>query len=352
MKSLGLILATQVFQRRRAAIYEKMAFGLTRGGTPGNEFKAMYQNSVKRKSTLVPVYRHWYDTLRGSAAGRMALAMKDTVPEAEYSLLAIAEANQSLVKGLEFLAISVRKSAEMRKAFTDALRSSALPIFMLIAGIIAIDLYFFPMLEDSLPRREWPTLTKIVAATAHQMGTFLTYFAMMIPALLVFWYWSLPRLTGRPRVTLERLPLLYTKYRDLQAVMFLVNLAFLREAGASPRTSLIQIESMATPYVKSHVSAMIKKLDKEAINFGDVIVSTGLFNPDLAELISDYARWSDWHQQLRSIADTSMEIVTDDVKRLGPFMYQLLQLTMGFIIFILLASSSSAIVKVLSSSGL
>lgn len=350
MKSLRLFIAKSVFQRRRAAIYEKMAFGLHRGGTPSNEFRAMYRNSVKRKSSLMPVYRHWHDTLRGSAAGRMALAMKDTVPESEYGLLAIAEENQALVKGLQFLAISVKKVNQMRKAFTDALRSTSLPMLMLVAGIIAIGQYFYPLLEDSLPKSQWPTLTKIVAATAQQMGSILSVVVMLIPAFLIFWLWSLPRLTGPIRLTLERLPLLYTKYRDFQCVMFQVNLAFLREANVAPRKSLLEIERMSTPYMKWHLNAMIAKLDKEAHNFGDVIVSTGLFNADLSELISDYARWSDWHTQLRAIADASMDIVTDDVKRLGPFMQQMLQLTMGGVILILMASSSVAIVKVLSGS--
>lgn len=350
MISLRLLFARRIFQRRRAAIYEKMAFGLHRGGTPSNEFRAMYSNSVKRKSSLMPVYRHWHDTLRGAAAGRMALAMKSTIPESEYGLLAIAEENQALVKGLQFLAISVNKVNQMRKAFIDALRSTALPMMMLIAGVIAIGEYFYPFLEDSMPRSEWPTITKIVAATAQQMGSILSFVSMLIPALIVFWLWSLPRLTGPFRSTLERLPLLYTKYRDFQCVMFQVNLAFLREAGVAPRKSLLEIERMSTPYMRWHVAAMIKKLDKDARNFGDVIVSTGLFNPDLSELISDYARWSDWHTQLRAIADASMDIVTDDVKRLGPFMQDLLQLTMGAVILVLMGSSSVAIVKVLSGS--
>lgn len=350
MKSISLILASRTFLSRRAAIYAKIAFGLHRGGTPANEFRAMYRNAVKRKSRLTPVYRYWDESLRGHAAGRMARAMRGTVPEAEYGLLVIAEENQSLIQGLEFLSMSVQRVNEMLSGFTNAIRSVVLPLFMLIGAIIGTDKYFFPQLEETLPRRDWPIITKIVAASAHEIGTVLTYALFLLPLLLGLYIWSLPRVTGRMRKLLERIPLLYSKYRDYQCVIFQVNLAFLREAEVSPRLSLVKIEKNATPYMKAHVGAMLTRLDKDATNFGEVLISTGLFSPDLAELISDYARWADWHSQMRAIADSALDVVTDDVKRLGPLLHDLLQLTIGAVIFIIMAASSSAVVKVMMQS--
>lgn len=348
MQALSLFLARRTFQGRRAAIYQKMAFGLQRGGTPANEFRAMYRNAVKRRSSLIPIYRHWDESLRGRAAGRMARAMQGTIPDSEYGLLAIAEENQSLVQGLEFLALSVRRVGEMRNSFVSAIRSTALPLILLCSGIIGIDMYFFPLMEDTMPRRDWPIITKLVATVAHELGSLLSVLMLALPALLALWVWSLPRFTGPARSFAERwLPLVYSKYRDFQCVMFQVNLAFLREANVSPRMSLVRIESIASPYIKSHVEIMLKKLNKDATNFGEVLVSTGLFSPDLAELISDYARWSDWHSQMRSIADSAMDIVTEDVKKLGPRMQDLLQLAIGAVIFIIMAASSSAMVKVM-----
>lgn len=348
MKAISLFFSKRVFQSRRAAIYRKMAFGLARGGTPAGEFLAMYQNAQKRKSSLVAIYQHWYETLRGSGAGHMARSMQGTIPESEYALLAIAEKNRSLVEGLEFLSISVTKVNEMRNGFVDAIKSTILPVILIVVGIIGIDAYFFPLLEDTMPRREWPIVTKLVASVAHEIGTIMSVFVLLFPILLTAWIWSLPRFTGRSRSFAERwIPLLYNKYRDFQCVMFQVSLAFLREAGVSPRMSLVRIESMASPYMKYHVGQMLAKLDKDATNFGEVIVSTGLFSPDLSELISDYARWADWHSQMRGIADSSMEIVTHDVKKLGPMLQTLLQLSIGLIIFIVMAAAASAMVKVM-----
>lgn len=345
MNVVTLFFAKRTFLSRRAAIYQKIAFGLKRSGTPAGELKAMYANSVRRKSSMSPVYQYWHESLRGHAAGRLARAMKGTIPESEYGLLKIAEDNQVLAKGFDFLAISVTRVNEMRRAFIDALRSVAIPVLLLCGLIIGIDIYFFPLVEDSLPRREWPIVTRLVASVAHQMGNILLAFVVLLPAMIALWQWSLPRLTGPTRLAAERVPLLYNKYRDFQCVLFQVNLAFLRESNVPPRSSLQEIEKISTPYMKWHVRAMLKKLDKEATNFGDVLVSTGLFKPDLADLISDYARWPDWQLQMRSIADTSMDIVTDEVKRFGPLMQQVLQVVIGLVIFIIMAASAAAMIK-------
>jgi type II secretory pathway component PulF len=345
MKAVSLFFATRTFRARRAAIYQKMAFGLKRGGTPSGELKAMYANSVRRRSSLAPVYKYWHESLRGRAAGRLARAMQYTIPESEYGLLRIAEDNQALAHGFDFLSVSVKRVNEMRRSFIDALRSVAIPVVLLCGLIIGIDIYFFPLVEDTLPRREWPVLTRLVASVAHQMGSILTGLVFAMPLLLAAWAWSLPRLTGPLRTAAEHIPLLYTKYRDFQCVIFQVNLAFLREANVSPRSALEKIESIATPYMRSHVQAMLGKLNKEATNFGDVLVSTGLFKPDLADLISDYARWPDWQTQMRSIADTSLDIVTDEVKRFGPLIQQILQVVIGVIIFIIMAASAAAMIK-------
>ena len=345
MKALSLFFATRTFRARRAAIYQKMAFGLKRSGTPAGELKAMYTNAVRRKSSLAPVYKYWYESLRGHAAGRLARAMQGTIPDSEYGLLRIAEDNQALAHGFEFLSVSVTRVNEMRRSFLDAVRSVAIPTVLLCGLIIGIDAYFFPLVEDTLPRREWPVLTKLVASVAHEMGNILTVMVFAMPILIGAWVWSLPRLTGPVRLAAEQLPLLYTKYRDFQCVIFQVNLAFLREANVSPRAALEKILSISSPYMRAHVAAMLGNLNKEATNLGDVLVSTGLFKPDLADLISDYARWPDWQTQMRSIADTSMDIVTDEVKRFGPLMQQVLQVVIGLIIFIIMAASAAAMIK-------
>lgn len=345
MKSISLLLATRTFRARRAAIYQKMAFGLRRGGTPSGELKAMYANSVRRKSSLAPVYGYWYESLRGRAAGRLARAMQGTIPDTEYGLLRIAEDNQALAHGFEFLAVSVMRVNEMRRSFIDTIRSVAIPVAILCGLIIGIDMYFFPLVEDTLPRREWPIITRLVAVVAEQMGSILTAMVLAMPVVIAAWTVSLSRMTGPARKAFERLPLFYTKYRDFQCVIFQVNLAFLREANVSPRAALEKIESISTPYMRWHVRAMLGMLNKEASNFGDVLVSTGLFKPDLADLISDYARWSDWQTQMRSIAETSMDIVTDEVKRFGPLVQQILQVVIGLIIFIIMAASAAAMIK-------
>lgn len=347
MKWLTLAFARYAFNSRRAEIYRKMAFAFQRGGTPKTEFAAYYKNAKEYKSALTPIYRDWHESLRGSAAGRMALAMKGTIPDSDYSLIAVAEENMSLPDGLEFLAISVERVNEMRSSLVDAVRFVALPMLLIIGGVLGIDAYFFPLLEETVARRDWPIVTKLVASVAHQMGSIATLTVALMPALIFLWLWSLPRLKGKPRIYLEKLPLLYSKYRDYQCVMFQMNLAFLREANVSPRVALVRIQKFSTPYMAWHIERMLSRLTKKAENFGDVLVSSGLFNKDLAELLSDYSRYTDWHTQMRTIANSSLNIVAADVKKLGPRLQTTLQLSIGALMFTIMAAAAAAMAKVM-----
>jgi hypothetical protein len=101
--------------------------------------------------------------------------------------------------------------------------------------------------------------------------------------------------------------------------------------------------------VKNHIAGMIAKLRKDSSNAGDALVSTGLFSEELGDLMTNYARWADWHTQIRRISDSALDVVTQDVKRLGPTFQSGLQLALGLCVMVVFAAGAMATVKVLMS---
>jgi type II secretory pathway component PulF len=344
--NLSLLLARRAFLARRAMVYKQLSFALSKDAHPRTEFMALLSNARRRKSTLAPIYQEWCEQLGGKAAGKMALAMRRTIPASEYALLASAEETGRMKEGLHFMAKSVAQIEEMRVAIVNAFRSVILPVLLLVSLVWSTDAFFFPMVEGSLERKSWPYVTKLIANIAHDIGTITTFAAVLAPLLVGWWIYLLPRWTGPWRRVCER-TVLFSKYRDYMCCLFLVNLHFLMDAGHPPRAALERMRSLSNRYMRSHIDTMLQHIVERSINVGDGILASGLFNEDLAEIMSNYARWSDWHRQIGSIAESALTLVTADVKRLGPLIQDLLHLTIGVCAMVVFAAGALVISKVL-----
>lgn len=351
LKFLELRTAKSVFIKRRSKIYSQMAFSLGHDAHPLTEIKEMYKMAKRRGSAIAPVYRAWQEQMTGKAAGRVALAMQGTIPTTEYALLASAEETHKLPQGLHFLADAVTKIDEMRIAITGAFKKIWLPGAMLIGLFVGCDMFFYPTLEESLPRTSWPMLTKIIAGFSSEIVSIVGLLAFIIPLAVAAWYYSLSRWTGKGRAVAEK-TIFYSKYRDFQCALFMVNLAFLMESDHAPREALNRISAHSNKYMRWHIQGMIDKLNKSASNAGEALVCTGLFNAEIGDLLSNYARWGDWHKKIREIANTSLQVVTEDIKRFGPSLDNGLQLLIGLCVMIVFASGAVAIIELMALTGL
>lgn len=350
MEKFKFFLAKRVFHRRRAEIYAQIGFALDHDANLKNEIDELHKVAVKRRSDLLPVYARWkHNFLHNS--GSLANSMRGTISDSECGLIASAEETQNLPTAFKFLARAVKQITLMQESIKKAIRSTFLPGILLIALFYGIDSGFFSVIEESIPKNEWGFLPRAVASFTHNLTLFLTFaIALAIPTV-VWWFWSLPRWSGKFRLYAEK-TIFYNKYRDQQCAMFLMNLAFLMQADYPLKPSLERIRTHAPPYLAAHISSMLKKLNKDASNAGLALVSTGLFSPELGDLLTNYARWSNWHTQIHEIAANAMEIVTRDVLELSPRIEEGLKLTIGLVLFIVIATVGLIITTMLKKVGL
>lgn len=339
--------AKRTFLKRRGQIYKQMAFALRKDQPPKAEIEAMADSAKALKSPVEPVYREWLYQLEHKTAGNVSKAMRGTIPRSEYALLASAEETGRLAQGLEFLTRSVREIEEMQQAIFDSCRTAIIPTILLLGMILGIDAFFFPSIEESLPRKSWPFLTKLVAGIAHDMGSIVAVAALFGPGVVAVWVFALPRWTGRGRKVLEA-TVLFSKYRDYLCCLFLVNLQFLMEANLPPRDALERIFKASSPYMRWHLNTMLDAIVSRGMDVGAAITSTGLFNASLSELMANYARWSDWHTQIGDIAASALELISRDVKRMGPRIETGVKLVFGVVVLIVMGAGGLAMAKLLT----
>lgn len=348
---IALKMQMRRFQKLRPQIYAQMAFALEHDANVRGELEDMVKVAKYRNSAMLPIYQNWLNNYKGRAAGRLSASMAQTVSREEMSLIASAEETQKLASGFRFLSQSTAKIAAMQKAITSAVRSIFIPSAMLVGLLYGIDEHFFPVVAESIPREEWGTLPTMVSRISHNISALIAVGVLVAPALYLGWKYSLTNWTGKGRLFFEK-TILYSKYRDFHCAVFLVNLAFLMEAGKPPREALEKIYENSSIYLKWHIGNMLKKMDRNASNMGQVLVSTGLFSEALGDLLTNYSRWTDWHTQISEIAYTALKIVTDDVMEMSPRLQEGLKLCVGLIVFLVLATVGTIIMAVMQKSGI
>lgn len=349
MEKLKFFLAKRVFHRRRAEIYAQIGFALDHDANLKNEIDQLHKVAVMRKSELQPVYARWKHNFLHNA-GSLAASMRGTVSDSECGLIASAEETQKLPTAFKFLSRAVKQITYMQESIKKAVRSTFLPGLLLIGLFFGIDSGFFPVIEESIPKSEWGLLPRAVASFSHNLTLFLSFAIVVAVPLTLWWFWSLPRWHGKARLMAEK-TIFFNKYRDQQCAMFLMNLAFLMEAEHPLRSSLEKIKKHTTPYISSHITVMLKTLNKDATNAGYALVSTGLFSQELGDLLTNYARWSNWHTQISEIAANAMEIVTRDVLELSPRIEEGLKLALGLVLFVVIATVGLIITTMLRKVG-
>lgn len=347
---IAVLLARGRFERRKPQIYKQIAFALERNASIKSEIQKMHQVAVSRGSSMEPIYALWKLNYEKSS-GYFAAAIKGTTSVSEQTLIACAEQTQRLASGLSFLSDAIQQINVMQSAIRSAVWSNVLPFFLLIALFYGIDIGFFHAIEGSFPKNQWGPIPNLVASFASNITKFLSVFVFVCPALVAYWFYSLPRLTGKPRRILEK-TVFYSKYRDQQCAMFLKNLAFLMNAQMKPYQAIETIMANSSPYMAHHAQLILSKMGRDSSNLGVAMTSTGLFNEELGDLVAGYLTWQDWHKEIDSIAKLAMDSVTEDVLALSPKIQESIKLIIGFTLFIVMSSVGMIIMNVIMRAGI
>lgn len=128
-----------------------------------------------------------------------------------------------------------------------------------VIGIASMSMYVLPELGKLVPANKWTPLGRTVMATGNFIATFGPFIVLMLIAAVGWTAWSLPRLTGPLRESLDRFPP-WSLYRKYQAASFMMNLSMLLAADVKIKEALNHLAQRSTPYVSWHLRAMVRRL--------------------------------------------------------------------------------------------
>lgn len=196
----------------------------------------------------------------------------------EASIIQAGERSGRLREAFRDAIDNIKRKTVIRKA---VLAGAAYPI--LLSAMLCIMLYI-------VATRLMPTLGKAVdldSLTGSAWALNVISGAMMdygliggiAFVLLAVWIaWSMPNLTGKKRVRLDRLPP-WSVYRASNGSSFLLNVAVMVQSGIKLLDALTQLHASATPYMRERIGAVIQGIQRGR-NLGEALADCEMEFPD------------------------------------------------------------------------
>ena len=312
MMSLNALYAGIVFRLdddKRMNLYRKIASLL------GNDFTLMdalercwrieSKDGRKKDEPFAIVLRAWQDGLeRGLAFDE---AVRKWTPENETLMLSVSNVSK-LSSALHNL-ISVATGAKrIRKSLIDALTYPIFLFAMTAVVVIMVGLYLVPPLAEAAGGDiVWKGVAASLVMVAEYSELYWPHAASAIALTVLFVWWSMPRMSGRLRVMLDKLPP-WNMYKVSVSVSWLMSLAAMVASGTGLSTALRMLSDSGSRYLRSNTEPA-ERLIENGYNLGQALAKTGRHFPN-DEIIGDleiYADMNEFDKNLNQIANDYME---------------------------------------------
>lgn len=309
--NLDLWWAKQQFTTsKRLSTYRKIGVMLRNGVRLERALEDMYlrasDNGRKPKEGMAILFDSWRRVVLNG--GRLAEAMDGWVPYNERMIVSAGESAGRLPENLDAVVRVVKTGKQISQAVWDGV----LYPFALIAATL-VYLYIFgvrviPEFSKIVDPERW----RGVARSLYLMSQYVQGYGIATLVLLVgccaLVVWSLPRLRGNIRVTLDRIPP-FSVYRLVTGSGFMLALAALIAGGQRVQDAFIALRECASPYLQERLDGFLLGVNS-GHRAGDAMLHAGYDYPS-KEIIDDitvYAEHSgDFSEALNMIANEWLE---------------------------------------------
>ncbi|WP_429359145.1 type II secretion system protein [Paraburkholderia sp. GAS32] len=271
----------------------------------------------------------------------LAVSMKPFIPVEEYALLELAESStkeDAARRGFELCAMSA--GAQRVLAVTTAVQL-AYPIILLVYmyGLaFMFGAMIYPQVLEIRPLKEWSTPGQWLYALDTYCADYWWFNTAMVILMVLGYFYGLKRWTGDLRNKFDNAPLMWRNRRDLRAALLIVSLSGLFDSGLTIQASLEKIKVNADPWLKWHISRMLRHL-KQRPEAPMRALETGIFSTLIVDKIADAERRDNFVQAIKLLGRDSLESVVEAVRR-NARRTHLVLLALAAIIFVVVGLGS------------
>jgi type II secretory pathway component PulF len=322
----------------RLRVYRKIATMLANGLPLLRILDDLYlRASLQGQKPSQPLAIALSEWKRSVQNGRtLAEGMRDWVPRAEQLVILAAEQSGRLESGLGAVVDVVQAARRIRASIAGG---AAYPV-LLLAIVLTYVYLFGTVVVPEFARVSDPARWRGAGHALHLMSTWvrdwMPYLVLLLTAVAIAFFLSLPRWRGNTRLLADRLPP-YSLYRMVQGSGFLFAFSALLSAGITVEKSLLRLCECADPWLRERLEGTLLGV-KSGLNCGEALKNAGYGFPS-REIVDDlciHAEYRGFPEVLRMVADEWLEEgvahVSRQMKVLNGFAIGLLALAIAFLV--------------------
>lgn len=287
----------------RITLYEKIADYLDSKFPVEQTLAQMSKRYKKNKDYRYKILDEWK---MGMTRGKkFSDAIVNQVPSEERILISSGENSSGGLQ--EGLREAIRLSSSMAKIKSVIIGGSSYPIvlmFMILGMISMFSTQVAPVFKTILAIELWPESGKAL----YELSTFIVQKWWILTLATVATVYvivkSLPRWCGKTRGFADKFPP-YSIYKSYQASSFLIALSAMMKSGISLNDALNRIREQGSPWLRSHIDVMLRKLRYLGTDYGKAL-DTGLLENEIAGDIQDYSQLSSFENAVYRIGEASL----------------------------------------------
>jgi type II secretory pathway component PulF len=312
--SPAMWLGAITFRNNRLDIYEQLLAKLDGAGRAAVQsvpeiFGEWAAREKKRGDLLGYVYD--YVRRKTSKGDSLAESLRPFIDNDEYLILAGGEVRGDLVNTIRSLLANVEARQNMFDAVVAAMWMPVLGLMSIVGLSIGFGLFLWPEFIRAVPDQYWPGWTKPCITVQLWMGKHWLWMSISL-LLFVAYAVTLDRWTGRSREIIDRLPP-WSIHKGRLAANVLGAMAALVGAGLSVREAFVMIRDRATPYMRWHLSRIIRRYDSPGTE-GIAALRTGLFSRRMMDRVEDAASGRSFDETLKDVGTRSLKLVVRSLK--------------------------------------
>lgn len=277
---LRLFARAQMSGPARQTLYREMAVMMRTGLSRTELCELMYVvKSKEEQDRTQPVAVVMADVLVSLRNGvSFAHAMRRWIPDMDAMIFEAGENSNDFADQLEEYCEVMEARGRMRAAVIGGL---AYPVVLLVVLFLVLKMFgsrLFPQIGQILPPEQWQGSGHWLALLGWFARDWIDLVALAVVSLLTLVILLLPRWARAGRRRADRLPI-FSTYRTVTGVSFLMSLAGLLRGGIPATRALERIQGYAPAYVRYRVG-LIRQRMLNGYNLGSAIADTGTGWPD------------------------------------------------------------------------
>ncbi len=300
---------------KRIAIWRKLVSLLKNDFTLVNALNRLQMieshGGAKPNEPFAICLREWEKNLeRGMSFSE---ATRGWVP-AEETLLLTSGNMSSLIVALENVGRIIVANKRIGGAVFSAIAYPTLLLVLVFAIIIMVGLYLVPPLSAVAGENMvWSGGASSLIWLSNLAGNYWKPFMVALVVFGVFVWWSLPRLSGRVRAVIDKLPP-WNIYKIRMSVGWMMSLSAMVASGVAIPDAMRMLADNSNRYLRRILEETLHYI-ANGDNLGDALQNTGMDFPN-QELIGDLTIYADMNDFDTNLGQISNDYLENSVKKI------------------------------------